>query len=214
MKIIFRSAIYFLIFIGCINTSEKRNSVIDSKNFKTNQIKTLGEIGSIFENNLEATSHYTKISAGLFAVDAHKSFYPAIWQIVSRFTFEFKQTLLGYVCAQLATVFNRVESVTWIAGSTVIIHSKNSFGDEWGMTLGCFIQCGNKITPLRNSWPLQHEYGHYLQSRYAGSLYFMRYAIPSAFSAWRDLYDLNYKHYEYFSEKSATNLGMNYFKSK
>jgi hypothetical protein len=108
----------------------------------------------------DKTINAWKIDAGWFKGN--------IGQIISRFTWELPQTILGYAYVQVANVAGKVDNVQYYGGATVI----KTYGDDipWfsgvsGVTLGSFITGDNTIEANPNNPLFQHEYGHYLQSQ-------------------------------------------------
>lgn len=126
-------------------------------------------------------------------------------QILSRFTWELPQTILGYGYSQGANYFGTIQSVNYYDGATVVQSYKDHvwFGTGSGMTLGSFINGSNAIAADPNNWLFQHEYGHYLQSQSSGLFYLSKYAIPSLLSSGdHDLHpaeqDANVRAFSYF----------------
>ncbi len=112
-----------------------------------------------------------KITAGLFKGD--------ILQIISRFTWELPQTILGYGASMTSNYLGNVRSVSYYGGATVT----ETYADNWGaITLGSFIIGSRGITADPDNPLFQHEYGHYLQSQASGWFYLSKYGIPSALS--------------------------------
>jgi RHS repeat-associated protein len=101
-------------------------------------------------------------------------------QILSRFTWEYPQTLIGYQSSQFHNLFNGVKSVSYYGGATVV----ESYSSGWrAFTLGSYINGQRGIQADPNNWLFQHEYGHYLQSQSSGWFYLPKYAIPSFIDA-------------------------------
>jgi len=100
-------------------------------------------------------------------------------QILSRFTWELPQTIVGYVASQGSNMIGDVKSVNYYDGATVVKH----YSREWGaFTLGSYINGDNNIEANPNNELFQHEYGHYLQSQEAGWAYLSEYAFPSGYN--------------------------------
>jgi hypothetical protein len=113
-------------------------------------------------------------------------------QILSRFTIELPQTMLGYLYSGARTYAGKVDKVKRFDGATFAITEYSKKND--GLSLGSFINIndkgkveGNTTNEFKNyllSNPLyMHEYGHYLQSQYYGPSYLFYIGIPSIFSA-------------------------------
>lgn len=99
-----------------------------------------------------------------------------IGQIISRFTWELPQTLLGYVGSGVHNTFGGVKSVTYYGGATVV----ESYSKDWGgITLGSYINGERGIQADPSNRLFQHEYGHYLQSQSSGLFYIARFGLPS-----------------------------------
>lgn len=155
--------------------------------------------------NWHSTQMAFKIDLGLFKGDFK--------QIVSRFTWELPQNILGYGLAQAHNLFNDVKSVTYYGGATAVErYSRPDFGNEYGsaITLGSYISGKRGLQADPYNPLFQHEYGHYLQSQSWGLMYLGKVGIPSALSAWlsdsgEHLYnpieqDANARAFEYFSK--------------
>ena len=122
--------------------------------------------------NWHSTTMAWKIDTGLFKGDFN--------QVVSRFTKELPQTFLGYQASQFNNLFNRVKSVGYYDGATVV----ESYSSNWGaFTLGSYINGERGIEASLDNRLFLHEYGHYLQSQAMGWGYLGKVAIPSVISA-------------------------------
>jgi hypothetical protein len=127
-------------------------------------------------------------------------------QILSRFTWELPQTILGYGYSMYANYVGRVSGVDFYDGATVLTCYGNGIplGGGPAVTLGSFIVGNNKMKTDPNNWLFQHEYGHYLQSQAVGWAYLNKYAIPSLFSD-KSTHDFNRV------EQDANARAFNYF---
>jgi hypothetical protein len=133
-----------------------------------------------------------KIWAGLFKGSTR--------QILSRFTWEIIQTVFGFLLAHiinLTKVIGRVES---FHGCTVL----EGGGIGGSLCTGTYIilypgrVIGDAVT--------LHEYGHALQSRMSGPLYFFKYGISSLLdnrASWVEA-DANYRAAEYFGKEAQS----------
>jgi len=111
-------------------------------------------------------------------------------QILSRFTWELPQTIIGYNYSMYRITFEHVDHVRFFDGATYII--RDSKESENGITIGSYININNpqgvptdengKFAPWKNSLYI-HEYGHYLQSQEYGLGYLFSVGIPSLLSA-------------------------------
>lgn len=129
-------------------------------------------------DNWHSTQMAFKIDMGLFKGDYK--------QILSRFTWELPQNILGYGLAQGYNFFNDVKSVTYYGGATAIErYSKPDSDNKYGsaVTLGSFISGDRGLQADPYNPLFQHEYGHYLQSQAWGLMYLGKGGIPSMISA-------------------------------
>ena len=111
-------------------------------------------------------------------------------QILSRFTWELPQTVIGYMYSEGRVAFDKVDHVRFFDGATFVIRDSRSKED--GLTLGNFININSPdgvpvdhsghFAPYLNTLYM-HEYGHYLQSQEYGWLYLTKIGIPSLKSA-------------------------------
>jgi hypothetical protein len=175
------------------------------KDLFTNIGNSIGNIinGRTDKWNWNSTCNAWKIDVGLFKGD--------IGQIISRFTWELPQTILGYGLSQSANLFNDVRSVDYYGGATVVNNKWLSSGQ--GITLGSYINGGGSIKAGTGNTEghhlFMHEYGHYRQSQGFGPLYLFRFGIPSLISAAGDG-----KHNLHPVEQDANVRAFNYFSNK
>jgi RHS repeat-associated protein len=167
-------------------------------------------------DNWHSTKMAWKIDMGLFQGDFK--------QIVSRFTWELPQTLLGYTVSGVHNTFDGVKSVTYYGGATAVeSYSKDwkglGLGTTTGFTLGSYINGVRGLEAKPDNALFQHEYGHYLQSQSSGWFYLSKYAIPSALSSGTHgqnpvEQDANIRAYKYFMKNvdgfNVTTDGVNY----
>lgn len=137
---------------------------------KKNIIKT---IWSTFTNE-------AKMYGGLFTTDKRKSFWGQSWELLSRFTWQLPQTMVGHTYAHISNHVGQVDNVDYWGGATVM--SGNNWGQK-AVTLSSFIIGDRTISADPNNSVFQHEYGHYLQSQSMGWGYLSRIGIPSLMSA-------------------------------
>jgi RHS repeat-associated protein len=129
-----------------------------------------------FKTAWQGGANETKIWAGLFASDRNKNFGERFVEIISRFTWQLPQTMVGYAWAQTSNYLGQVDKVDYYGGATVLN------GNNWGqsaVTLSSYIIGDRTIAADPNNWLFQHEYGHYLQSQSMGPAYIPRVGIPS-----------------------------------
>ena len=139
---------------------------------------------------------------GLFTTDSNKSFLGRIFERFSRLTFQFSQTIAGFLYGHFQNTFHNVYSVHFKYGATVIPTS----GMGTTATLGNYI-IGNKALRAADDNSLfQHEYGHYIQSQRLGPAYWPVVAIPSA---WNVKFGENHRYQSY--EMNANYLSFMYF---
>ena len=148
-------------------------------------------------SNWTSTINAFKIDMGLYKGNFK--------QIISRFTWEAPQTILGHLAGSIQNTLYGVKSVSYYGGATAIETYKAKWG---GFTLGSFIIGERGLQADPNNPLFQHEYGHYLQSQSVGLFYLQRYGIPSLIDAAGDSdhdyhateQDANIRAYKYFSE--------------
>jgi RHS repeat-associated protein len=151
---------------------------------------------NVFKSAWEGGVNETKISWGLFKGSPK--------QILSRFTWELPQTIVGYSYAQFSNYAGQVDRVGYWGGATVT--GGNNWGQS-GVTIGGFIMGNRTIQADPNNPLFQHEYGHYLQSQSMGWGYLSRVAIPSLMSA--SMKDGNHRYQPF--EQDANRRAFMYF---
>ena len=155
------------------------NAVKDLFTNVTNQI-IYSIMGEKYQWNWHNTKMAWEVDKGLFRGD--------FWQIISRWTIELPQTILGYVYSGARTFSGDVDRVESFDGATFVISERA--GKNNGLSLGSYINI-NDIGRVEGDFkdyiltnPLyMHEYGHYLQSQWYGLLYLPVIGIPSLVSA-------------------------------
>ncbi len=154
-----------------------------------------------------------RIWRGLFVTDNNRNFWGRSWELMSRFTWQAPQTVIGWFHNQSAnTIYGRVNSVEYFGGATIVDVNDLlwDFDMASGVTFGNYIQ-GEGISSdpnesgnfrgtgvSRGAWLLRHEYGHYRQSQRNGPLYLIKYGIPSAAGADWTENDAEFRSDEYF----------------
>ncbi len=124
--------------------------------------------------NWHSTAMAFKIDMGLFR--------GSLMQLVSRFLWEYPQTVIGYDIATIQNTLYGVKSVSYYGGATAV----ETYAKEWGaFTLGCYIMGNRGLHADPNNTLFQHEYGHYLQSQSFGFFYIQRCGLPSLFDTMR-----------------------------
>ena len=120
-----------------------------------------------------------KIDAGWFYSDPHKNLGERVWEVASRFTWQFKQEVMGNALQGVWNLVGGVKDVGFYGGATVT----QTYNAEWGaVTLGSYITGQKGIQADPENRLFQHEYGHYIQSQKSGIAYLARYGIPSLLS--------------------------------
>lgn len=144
-------------------------------------------------------------------------------QIISRFTWELPQTIVGYHYSIARINLDRVDKVRYFDGATYVI--RISKGKSDGISIGNFININHPTIPTDSKGhfvpyldPLyMHEYGHYLQSQDYGWGYLTTVGIPSLFSA-RNSKVISTPpfttHRSNWMEKSANRKANSYFKKQ
>ena len=132
-------------------------------------------------------------------------------QILSRFTWEIPQTILGYSYSMYDNYTGQVSYVDHYDGATVLTCYGDGvpLGGGPAVTLGSFIVGNNKMQADPNNPEFQHEYGHYLQSQSVGWAYLPCDALPSL---WGDNDKLGHKFNPI--EQDANARAIRYFHNK
>src|SRR5690606_3518574 len=105
----------------------------------------------------KSVSNGFKIDMGLFKGD--------FGQILSRFTWELPQTLVGYGSSSIVNGLQNAKSVTYYGGATAV----ETYSGGWGgITLGSYVIGERGLQADPDNALFQHEYGHYLQSQSSG----------------------------------------------
>ena len=95
-------------------------------------------------------------------------------------------------------------NVQFAAGAVLANHNTPNPTDRWGLTLGNTINGTNmKVSQAI----FTHEYGHTLQGRRWGPLYFLMIAPGSLISCWNDTAQKTNKHSYRWYERQANKLG-------
>ena len=98
--------------------------------------------------------------------------------IISRFTWELPQTIVGMTYNLAHNATGQVNWVKYKYGATVV---QSRIQPGRGVALGSYITGNTGIEADENNNLFQHEYGHVLQSRAFGWSYLARVGMPSAF---------------------------------
>lgn len=135
------------------------------------------------------------------------------WIKIRQWTWEFPQTLLGFI---LTLIYNNPIKVISYKEHKVYIY------DEFpgGISLGKYILVDYNRTDLdltvgrmKLTYNIKHEYGHGIQSKWFGWFYL---PIPGLLSLSHNIickikrfYDIDYDYYKFFIEYWANKLGGN-----
>lgn len=139
--------------------------------------------GKMFENAWKdygkQMSNAWKIDMGLFKTDPNKSTGGQIWEIVSRFTWQLPQTLVGNLIMTGGNIAYQVDNVTYGYGVTAV--DMGIYGGA--ITVGNYTAGPRGYTADWRDHMFVHEYGHYIQSQQHGPMYLFSVGIPSLQSA-------------------------------
>jgi hypothetical protein len=144
------------------------------------------------------------------ASDPAAPFLIRTFQIVSHFTWELPQQLLGFLMGLCCWMRGTIRSDHFFKG--VLFTETSSFGAGYGISLGNIVIHG----PDSPGALKQHEFGHCIQSRILGPFYLLVIGIPSFLWAttlsigWKYGYFLKADYDAFFIERSATKLGCKY----
>lgn len=129
-----------------------------------------------------------QITRGLFLTDTKRSFWGRFWQLVSRFTWELPQTLVGWLYTLIRALVGQVDCVDTFSGITFA--TKKGFNYGMGVSLGTFVDLwaaswmhGEGERYILGNQICQHEFGHTFDSQRFGWLYLPVIGLPSLISA-------------------------------
>ena len=150
--------------------------------------------------NWTRTVNSIKIDLGLFK--------GSFKQVVNKWTWGFRNTVVGNLTSQFFNTIGRVDHVSFLEGATVLSGATSQSNYGGAFTIGSYI-LGPK--GMRADWRdhlFVHEYGHYIQSQHLGLFYLSLVGIPSVVNdklGWGGSHD--YRWYEI----NANHLGAQYF---
>ncbi|MDL2224461.1 RHS repeat-associated core domain-containing protein [Bacteroidales bacterium OttesenSCG-928-M06] len=153
-----------------------------------------------FKEGWKGGVNEVKIWGGLFVSDSNKNFGGRLWEVVSRFTWQLPQTLIGTAYSHISNYAGQVDKVDYWGGATVL---KGNNWDKKAVTLGSFIIGDRTIAADPHNPLFQHEYGHYLQSQSMGWGYLTKVGLPSLFSAGKEDGTHRYKSFEQDANRRA-----------
>ena len=190
----------------CLNNPLKYSD--ESGEFFVIDSFVIGLIGGGWKRAKQMALNDLKIWGGLFISDKNKKAGGRVWEVVSRFTWQIPQTVIGFLIHQTVNTFRiggGIEKVEYLHGATVSKHHNNDWG---GLTMGNYILGNNRIEAQDDNYLFQHEFGHYLQSQEHGLLWLFDFAIESGISAIINDY---YQHNAFYTEQNANARSLQYF---
>ena len=158
------------------------------------------------------TNKAWKIDMGGFKTDPNLSPVGRGLQLLSRWTWESPQTVLGKGLSHIRNMTGNVDDVSYYGGATLVNRNDNS-GWRWGLTLGPYINSKNVVADPYTDPLFRHEFGHTLQSRLVGPLYLTRVGIPSFIGSGLDDLGLNDHNREWY-ETQANRMSERYFSNR
>lgn len=149
----------------------------------------MGAVGGLINNGFSGLTNSFKIMVGGFYLDENASFFGAAAKGISRYTWEYLQTSVGYSYTQVRNAFgSSIDRVDYLGGATYA--TNESSRHEQGITMGSYINIdqwgyiAGDFESYATSNPLyMHEYGHTIDSRAKGPSYLYIVGIPSLISA-------------------------------
>jgi RHS repeat-associated protein len=148
-----------------------------------------------------------RIDTGLIKSDPNKSDGGRVWEIVSRFTWQLPQTIVGNLVMTFGNVAYQVQNVTYDYGMTAV-----DWGGKSAVTIGNYSAGPRGYTADWRDHLFVHEYGHYIQSQQYGPVYLLTVGIPSIQSAILQTDDpYTPRHDDRWFEADASYKGAAYF---
>lgn len=159
-----------------------------------------------FKEGFNAAINETKLTLGLFRSGGHQNIFQSIWEVVSRFTWQLPQTLVGYGYANYLN-YTSDTKIDYYGGATTI----STPAMKNAVTLGNYIAGNPNLKADPSNYLFQHEFGHYLQSKKYGPAYLSAFAIPSGISVakgndhklFRVEQDANARAIKYFNKRGV-----------
>jgi len=158
-------------------------------------------ISSSISNKIKGSLNIWK---GLFLTDVRLPTSKRIIVLLSRFSWEILQTVLGFTLAMVINWSNRTQTVSHRHGATSM-QLNGLFG---GMALAPIIVGDRQLEAVAQNHLFQHEYGHILQSQIWGPFFIIVIGIPSLISALYNDYDT---HIGRWQEQDANKKARKYF---
>ena len=138
-----------------------------------------------FSNRFRFVAQLTR---GLFLTDPKRSATGRVWQLVSRFTWELPQTLVGWLYSVGRALAGQVDRVDTLGGITFA--TKLGCGYSMGVSLGTFVDLwagpwmrGEGEAYILGNQICMHEFGHTADSQLFGWFYLPLVGLPSLLSA-------------------------------
>jgi hypothetical protein len=150
-----------------------------------------------------------RILGSFIATDKNKSLAGKVLQVLSRFTWELPQQVIGVLIAQSVNVVGGIKNAYSMNGALIL---ESKFIDpEVGYTMGNVITVGLGSSPST----ISHEYGHYIQSRMLGPLY-TPFVVPQSL-IWATgygmgLFGIDYE--RFYIEGWSTQLGNKFWSDR
>ncbi len=135
---------------------------------------------SIVSGSSKPLGNALKLLAGHFYLDENKGPGAAVWEGISRYSWQLIQTTIGSTTAHITSGIGRTKEVGYFGGATFTVTKRDHWG---GITLGNNIFLDGDSDLALNDATFQHEYGHYIQSQNVGPLYYFTFGLPSAIHA-------------------------------
>ena len=152
-----------------------------------------------------------QLTRGLFLTDANRSAWGRVWQLISRFTWELPQTLVGWLYSLSRAFAGQVDRVDTLGGITFATKVGCSYG--MGVSLGTFVDLwagswmrGEGEAFILSNQICMHEFGHTSDSQLFGWFYLPLIGLPSLVSALG-----KGDHNVYWTEIRANHHAKNYF---
>ena len=129
-----------------------------------------------------------QIIRGLVLTDSKRTVWGRTWQLISRFTWELPQTLVGWLYTLVRTLSGQVDKVDVLGGITFA--TKSDCGSWMGVSLGSFVDLwtcyrmyGVDEGYITGNQLCMHEFGHTADSQRFGWAYLFVIGLPSLLSA-------------------------------
>ena len=160
-------------------------------------------------------SNAFKLDLGLFKTDETLNNKDRAISLLSRFTWELPQTIMGNCISHYRNNLTSI-NIEYYNGATLVNRNGKDFFDgtisHWGMTLGAYVLSLNVKADPETDRIFAHEYGHVLQSKKLGLSYLPLVGPPSIVgSAISNVSWLNHDHHNEWYEVWANNLANDYY---